>query len=365
VDCSSPRVLYLHGGSWSYGSPVTSGYAEFAAKLANVTGAMVMVPDYPLVSGKIGRRGQGNFSSIMNASISALRWLASNGPTADCLDDSSVPLFIAGDSSGGGSALSLAILVSTQPHLLPGRSIRGVFLYSPWTNLMCNSPEYYHNAFARIEESSVWAQSLLRMRKRGAANYSAFVGDIIFRPPPRENSERFIADAEGYTSFDNSLLTDSVASPYYAGPEQLEKLPPLYISVGGSESILGDSIVVAEKAANSGIHVHLDVHPGMWHVFPMYAEGCGSGHPLWNGLRVLNYTALFVRHLSETSRPPYVLSVQRPMGDESQRLQPYTTVSYNPAVPSLSETDSLLGEHLEFIKELRYQNLRNRAAAHT
>ena len=34
--------------------------------------------------------------------------------------------------------------------------------------------------------------------------------------------------------------------------------------------------------------VHVDVHVGMWHDFPMYSEGCGSGEGLWQAALALN-----------------------------------------------------------------------------
>ena len=32
----------------------------------------------------------------------------------------------------------------------------------------------------------------------------------------------------------------------------------------------------------------MDVHVGMWHDFPMYSEGCGSGYTLWQAALALN-----------------------------------------------------------------------------
>ena len=34
IRCSSPRVLYLHGGSWMYSAPDSDGYDALAGKLA-------------------------------------------------------------------------------------------------------------------------------------------------------------------------------------------------------------------------------------------------------------------------------------------------------------------------------------------
>eukprot|EP00408_Alexandrium_pacificum_P026593 CAMPEP_0171192700 /NCGR_PEP_ID=MMETSP0790-20130122/20004_1 /TAXON_ID=2925 /ORGANISM="Alexandrium catenella, Strain OF101" /LENGTH=516 /DNA_ID=CAMNT_0011657865 /DNA_START=17 /DNA_END=1568 /DNA_ORIENTATION=- len=375
ASCSSPRILYIHGGSWTSGSPITSGYQQFTAKMALATGAMVMAIDYPLVSSRSATFLGGEFEEIMDFTISAMRWLASNGPSEDCPASIEAPLFVGGDSSGGGSALSLALKLGMDRGLLPGRRLTGAFLYSPWTNLQCNSPEYYHNAFAKIEENTFKRMSaeLEMYKSRSSVKptdqthtpvLAAYVGDVIFRSPPGNNSKVFEMSAVGYTGGNASKLTDPVASPYYADESQLSGLPPLYVAVGSSESILGDSIVVAENAAASGVDVHLDIHPGMWHVFPMYSEGCGGDTPLWNGVRAMNSTALFVRHLSKTGTPPYVVTVRGPEDTGKQIKQPYTTISYSPGVPSLAMTDAEVGQHLGAIKKLQASGRADRCQVH-
>jgi acetyl esterase/lipase len=58
---------------------------------------------------------------------------------------------------------------------------------------------------------------------------------------------------------------------------ELEGLPPLLIQVGAAESLLDDSLRVAERARAAGVDVTLEVWPDMihaWHVFaPMLEEG--------------------------------------------------------------------------------------------
>ena len=41
--------------------------------------------------------------------------------------------------------------------------------------------------------------------------------------------------------------------------------------------------------------VHVDVHVGMWHDFPMYSEGCGSGEGLWQAALALNRVLALAR----------------------------------------------------------------------
>jgi len=96
ATCDSPRVLFIHGGSWQYGSPKTLGYAQLGSKLAAAAGAVVMLNDYPL-------NPIGNFSRILASSLEALNWLADHGPGGrGCATQA--PLFVAGDSAGGGTA---------------------------------------------------------------------------------------------------------------------------------------------------------------------------------------------------------------------------------------------------------------------
>jgi epsilon-lactone hydrolase len=60
---------------------------------------------------------------------------------------------------------------------------------------------------------------------------------------------------------------DPLVSPLYA---DLRGLPPLLIQVGDRETVLDDSIMLAEKARAAGIDVNLEVWDGMIHVFQMF-----------------------------------------------------------------------------------------------
>ena len=59
---------------------------------------------------------------------------------------------------------------------------------------------------------------------------------------------------------------DPLAAPLYA---DLRGIAPLYIQVGGDETLLDDSTRLAAKAAAAGVDVRLDVFPEMQHVFQM------------------------------------------------------------------------------------------------
>ena len=57
---------------------------------------------------------------------------------------------------------------------------------------------------------------------------------------------------------------DPLANPLYA---DLKGLPPIYIQVGGDETLLDDSRRLAERARQAGVDVRLDVFREMQHVF--------------------------------------------------------------------------------------------------
>ncbi len=61
---------------------------------------------------------------------------------------------------------------------------------------------------------------------------------------------------------------DPLAAPLYA---DLSGLPPIYVVVGGDETLLDDSTRLVTNAAHAGVAVRLDSYPEMQHVFPMAA----------------------------------------------------------------------------------------------
>eukprot|EP00927_Polykrikos_kofoidii_P004963 TRINITY_DN11965_c0_g1_i1.p1 TRINITY_DN11965_c0_g1~~TRINITY_DN11965_c0_g1_i1.p1 ORF type:complete len:427 (-),score=47.52 TRINITY_DN11965_c0_g1_i1:303-1583(-) len=287
ATCTSPRVLFLHGGSWSYNSPMRSSYDVLATQIANLSGAIVFALDYPLVP-------VGNYTSIIGIAFEGLRWLAGHGPRGEpCDAQQPPPLFVGGDSSGGGTALSLVLrAVSAARRNEPGDesrlqwpAIAGAFFYSPWTNLACDSPSYFTNAFRLVNDGK---------------DQHVYAGDIIFSGPPSQLMSEYRLVSTRYVSDNATLLTDPMPSPYYANAEFVGA-PPLLFAVGGAEALLHESVLPAQRAAAHGVEVYLDIYPEMWHVFPMYSEGCGSGFELWQGKVALNRTAAFIRLVAARS----------------------------------------------------------------
>lgn len=127
------------------------------------------------------------------------------------------PLFIMGDSSGGGSALS-ALIAQASPAGLPGagsaRFSGGVF-YSPWINLNSNGPTYQSNLFAK------------------AAKGPYRLGDVAFGNAAIQAAlQANQANARDYLGDARLSLEDPIANPLYADAHWLRNLPHHLTSCG-------------------------------------------------------------------------------------------------------------------------------------
>ena len=285
VSRGSPRLLYVHGGGWLAGSPSTDGYAPFGAKMARLYGMPVLVIDYTLAP-------IGNFSAIIQEVGMATNFLATHEPTDLLLGNQTElpvadapPIFISGDSSGGGSALS-ALVAQASPDGLPkaeGAKLAGGVVFSPWINLESNGPTYYTELFGLHEKGNV------------------LIGDIYFGVGA--TPEAIVQANQDNAKLYSADLQDPVANPFYAPDEWLRDLAPVSLHVGMSELLQSDITLFATKAAKAGARrVESHLFDGMWHVFQMYSDGCGSGLPLVLAESSLNFSKQFYeRTLSEMS----------------------------------------------------------------
>jgi monoterpene epsilon-lactone hydrolase len=73
----------------------------------------------------------------------------------------------------------------------------------------------------------------------------------------------FLPDGAPETDFKNPM-----ANPLYADPKGL---PPMYLCVGGYETLLDNSTKFAEMVRKVGGSVEVDIKEGMQHVFPFMA----------------------------------------------------------------------------------------------
>ncbi|KEO52944.1 alpha/beta hydrolase fold domain-containing protein [Thioclava pacifica] len=118
-------ILYFHGGGYVAGSPWM--YRGLAARLAQLSGLEVVAPDYRLAP-------EAPFPAALEDAEAGFDALIAAGYEPGCI-------VLAGDSAGGGLALSLLGRLCGQ-----GRAPAGVIAFSPWTDLTCSGASLRTNA---------------------------------------------------------------------------------------------------------------------------------------------------------------------------------------------------------------------------
>jgi epsilon-lactone hydrolase len=199
---SRATVLHLHGGAFRLGCPEQLG--PFAAALAVRAGVDVVCPAYRLAP-------EHPFPAGLNDARAVLRALAGHRP-----------IFLSGDSAGGGLAAGLAALARHDD-----RPPIGLILLSAWLDLSVSSASYEINAqtdplFSRLS--------------------AAEAADLYLQGTPADHPS---------------------ASPLRG---ELGGFPPTLISVGMGEVLLDDAQGFHARLLEAGASAKLDIVAGMEHV---------------------------------------------------------------------------------------------------
>jgi len=207
-------VLYLHGGAFVMGSPVS--HRELAARLSATAQTPLLVLDYRLAP-------EHPFPAAIDDTLKTYQWLLEQGFSPN-------QVVIGGDSAGGGLAIQslLALRESGQP--LPGAG----FAMSPPLDWVHFDGESYQT---RADVDPWITEQMCR-----------FTGAL------------YVGDNDPETPLLNPLRMD------------LTGLPPLCIHVGDQEVLLSDSTRLVERARSMGVEVQFKVWEGMWHVFQIGAS---------------------------------------------------------------------------------------------
>ena len=202
-------LLYLHGGGYFACSaethrPITVFYAR--------EGFHVFAPDYRLAP-------ENRFPAAVDDAVAFYRALLSAGYPAH-------RIVVAGESAGGGLALSLLLALRDARVPLPAAAT----LFSPWTDLAATGDSIRTNTdrCAMFEGAGV------------AFSACYYLGETEPRNP--------------------------LASPLYA---DLAGLPPLLIHVGADEVLLDDSTRLADRARAAGVSVQLKIWPVVPHAWQL------------------------------------------------------------------------------------------------
>jgi monoterpene epsilon-lactone hydrolase len=216
-NTDSPVLLYLHGGAFEVCSP--RAYQAFCSSLALRLNATVVVPDYRLAP-------EHPFPAAIDDAVAAYRGLFDAGRPASTLA-------LMGDSAGGGLVLSCLIAAKREDLPQPAAAVA----LSAWADLTLAADS--HRRCAKTDPFIRTA-----MLQRAAQHYLA-----------------------GWDP------KDPLASPAYAAPDELTGLAPVLLQAAANEVLADDSAAVAERIANAGGDVILEMWPEAFHVWQMAGAG--------------------------------------------------------------------------------------------
>jgi monoterpene epsilon-lactone hydrolase len=207
-------LLCIHGGGFVSGSIYT--HRKMFGHLAKAASARALLVGYRLLP------EGGGYPAPVDDVTAAYRWLLDQGTAAGQVG-------FAGDSVGGWLAVTVQLRARDQGLPLPAAAM----LISPAVDMEASGKSFVSNQ----DKDPFFDRDFVRGLMRG------FLGEA---GDPR----------------------DPLANPLYA---DLTGLGPIYIQVGGDETLLDDARLLDERARKAGVDVRLDVFPGMLHTFQMAA----------------------------------------------------------------------------------------------
>lgn len=217
--CVAPcdrAILYLHGGGYTAGG---LDYAKgFGALLASQTRVSVLCVAYRLAP-------EHKFPAAQDDAMEAYQYL---------LDQGYLPehIAIAGESAGGGLALSLTLRLRDEGKPMPAC----VVAISPWADLTLSGSSYNNNVRrdpTLIRESLAYYVIAYAAGHEDEAYVSPVLGD--------------------FTGF-----------------------PPTLLFAGSDEILLSDAKTVFKLLKKANVPSKLVVEEGMWHVYPLYGTPEGK-----------------------------------------------------------------------------------------
>lgn len=222
--------LYLHGGGYAIGC--INSHRDLLARLCISSGMRVLAVDYRLAP-------EHPFPAQLDDARRVYQWLVRE----QGVDPARI--VIGGESAGAGLTLSTLCALRDRDMALPAAAV----LLSGWFDLSARSMSMQMNS----------------------------PYDFVTQLGVRAMAKRYAPRAE----HQNPLV-----SPIHA---DLSRLPPLLIQVGAAETLLDDSVRVADSARQAGTEVSLEVWPDMihaWHLLaPIVEEGrraiSGIGEFAW------------------------------------------------------------------------------------
>lgn len=204
-DRAESILFYLHGGAYAYG--ISEKQVKFCDDMAQRLNAKVYIPLYPLTPQATCRDAY----PFLDAAY------------AEALKEGK-PIYLIGDSAGGGLALGFTEYLRDNGTQLPQK----MFLLSPWVDVTMSDP-----AIAEYEQKDLMLSSygLIELGKLWA-------GELDTKDPS--------------------------VSPLYG---EMKGLPPTMIFTGTDEVMVPDNTTLYHKMRKAGVDCSLIFGEGLWHVF--------------------------------------------------------------------------------------------------
>lgn len=212
TDPAAPAtVLYLHGGAYVMGSAY--GYRPLAGALAIAAGTAVLVPEFRLAP-------EYPFPAAVEDTVRAYQWMIDQGEPAS-------HMLVAGDSSGGGLAMSLLMTLRAEQRTMPG----GAALMCPAVDLTVSA---------------------------------------LLEPPSSTSRPAFdIDEARRLVNLylDGHPVDDPLVAPLNT---DLTGLPPLLIQACTGDPFLVDARRLTDHARKHGVAVEFELYPADTHAFQVF-----------------------------------------------------------------------------------------------
>ncbi len=210
TNTDAGAILYLHGGAFCLGSPVT--HRSITSRMARAARLPVWVPDYRLAP-------EHPYPAALDDALACYDAMLASGLAAR-------RIVLAGDSAGASLALALAIRLRERGAPLPA----ALALVSPVTRMTPTPADAEPDGAIDPMVRASWA-------RQGIAWYAC--------PPEVDAHHPLRCDLAG--------------------------LPPMLLQAGEEEILLPGVMQLAEHAAACGVPCRFELHRGRWHVFHLQA----------------------------------------------------------------------------------------------
>ena len=211
---SGAQLVYLHGGAYVH--PLLGAHWSIIGGLIRRTGVTVWVPSYGLAP-----------EHTVDEAYPLLQEVQRRATDRARITEHTHPVFVAGDSAGGGLAVGLALRCRDEGI----SAAAALFLFSPWLDVTLSNPaiDALEADDPMLDRAELIDDGVLWAAERGTA--------------------------------------DPLVSPLNADRAELAELPPLHLYQGTADILLADAKLFAARAGGAGAEVTLRIYPGAIHVF--------------------------------------------------------------------------------------------------